>query len=211
MIRRTSIAGLFTVSLVAFTLTSPARAGLLPVSVSVQPEAGNFRWTYSVVLPTDMTLQAGDYFTIYDFGGYIAGSAKVLSPYPDDSAKGYWTVSSSKVGPTPERLNPQDDPAIDNLTWTYNGPTIPAGKVTLGNFVATSLFQESQISFFTATNPRAAGGERDNNITETLTPVGSIVPPAPGVPEPTTLALAGLGLPLVGAARWLRRKHRTVG
>ena len=65
---------------------APAQAGLLPVSVSVQPEAGNFRWTYSVVLPTDMKLQAGNYFTIYDFGGYIAGSANVTSPFPDDAA-----------------------------------------------------------------------------------------------------------------------------
>ena len=26
----------------------PARAGLLPTSVTVTPEAGNFRWTYAV-------------------------------------------------------------------------------------------------------------------------------------------------------------------
>lgn len=208
MIRQNWVARLFAAAVAVVVLAVPARAGLLPVSVSVQPEAGNFRWTYSVVLPTDMKLQAGDYFTIYDFCGYVPGSGQVLSPYPDDSAAGYWTLSVSKLGPTPDRLNPKDDPEQDNLTWTYNGPTIPAGKVTLGNFAATSLFQESQVSFFTATNPRAAGGERDNNITETITPVGSITPPPPAVPEPTTLALAGLGLPLIGVARWIRRNRK---
>jgi hypothetical protein len=206
MIRRTWTARLFAAALAAVVVAAPVRAGLLPVSVSVQPEAGNFRWTYSVVLPTDMKLQAGDYFTIYDFGGYVSGSGGVSSPFPDDSAASLWTLSTNNVGPTPNRLNPQDDPNAINLTWTYNGPEIPAGKVTLGNFFATSTFQESQASFFTATNPRAAGGEIDNNITETITPLGSNTPAPPGVPEPATLALAGLGLPLVGAARWYRRK-----
>lgn len=208
MIRRNWITRLFAAAVAVVVLAAPARAGLLPVSVSVQPEAGNFRWTYSIVLPTDMKLQAGDYFTIYDFGGYVAGSGQVLSPYPDDAATGFWTLSTGKTGPTPDRLNPQDDANTDNLTWTYNGPTIPAGKVTLGNFAATSLFENSQASFFTATNPRAAGGERDSNITETITPTGLLTPPTPGVPEPTTLALAGLGLPIVGVARWLRRKKK---
>ena len=78
----------------------------MPVSVSVQPEAGNFRWTYSVVLPTDMKLQAGDYFTIYDFGGYVSGSAAVLSPYPDDTAVGLWTFSSTKLGSDPGPAEP---------------------------------------------------------------------------------------------------------
>lgn len=205
---RTWIARLFAAAVAVVVFALPARAGLLPVSVSVQPEAGNFRWTYSVVLPTDMKLQAGDYFTIYDFGGFVAGSGSVLSPFPDDTAVALWSFSTNKQGPTPSRLNPQDDAGVDNLTWTYNGPTIPAGKVTLGNFVATSLFEQTATSFFTATNPRAAGGEIDNNITETLVPVGQLNTPTPGVPEPATLALAGLGLPLIGAARWLRRKKQ---
>ncbi len=208
MIRRTWIARLFLAALTAAVVATPADAGLLPVSVTVQPEAGNFRWTYSVVLPTDMKLQAGDYFTVYDFGGYVNGSGGVLSPYPDDSAAGLWSFTTSKTGPTPDLLNPADDADIDNLTWTYNGPTLPAGKVTLGNFIATSLFSETQSSFFTATNPRAADGIVDANITNTITPVGQVTPPPPGVPEPTTLALAGLGLPIIGIRRWLQREKK---
>jgi hypothetical protein len=208
MIRRTSIARLFAAAVVAAAVATPAQAGLLPVSVSVQPEAGNFRWTYSVVLPTDMQLQAGSYFAIYDFGGYIPGSAQVLSPYPDDSAAGFWSVSVQDSGNTPALTNPTDDPTISNITWTYTGPTIPAGQLTLGNFAAASLFDQGKSSSFTAQNPRAADGVIDSNITETLTPTGEVTTPPPGVPEPTTLALAGLGLPIVGAARWYRRKKQ---
>ena len=51
-----------------------AQAGLLPVSVSITPEADKFRWTYAIVLPTDAMIRAGDYFTIYDFAGLVAGS-----------------------------------------------------------------------------------------------------------------------------------------
>lgn len=207
MVRRNWIARLFAAALVATVVATPARAGLLPVSVSVQPEAGNFRWTYSVVLPTDMKLQAGDYFTIYDFGGYVPGTGGVLSPFPDDSAAAFWKFSTKNLGPTPDRLNPQDDPNAPNLTWTYTGPTIPAGKISLGNFIATSLFQDSQGSFFTATNPRALDGQIDSNITQTITPTGTVTEGPPGVPEPTTLALAGLGLPFVGIARWVRRRR----
>ena len=208
MIRRNQIARLFAAAVAAIVIATPVRAGLLPVSVSIQPEAGNFRWTYSVVLPTDMKLQAGNYFTIYDFGGYIPGSANITSPFPDASAAGFWSVSTSNVGPTPALLNPADDPGVQNITWTYNGPEIPSGKVTLGNFAATSMFQDSQSSFFTATNPRAVDGVIDSNITETITPMGDNTPPPPGVPEPTTLALAGLGLPILGLARWVRRNKK---
>src|SRR5580693_4513931 len=101
MIRGNWIARLFAVGLLAAAAATPASAGLLPVSVTVQPEAGNFSWTYSVVLPTNMQLQSGNYFTVYDFGGYIPGSAGVTSPYPNSSAAAYWTVSASNHPPVP--------------------------------------------------------------------------------------------------------------
>jgi hypothetical protein len=216
MFRRTWIARLFVVAAatgaaIAMSAGS-ANAGLLPVSVTVQPESGNFRWTYAVVLPTSMKLQSGSYFTVYDFAGYQAGTGGVLSAAPDESYSQYWTVTASKVGPTPDRLNPQDDPNVDNLTFMYNGPTVDATKPdgtglgSLGNFIATSAYGDTADSFFTATNPRAADGQIDSNITTTLVPTGQPIPGPIGTPEPATLALAGLGLPLIGVARYIRRK-----
>jgi len=174
-----------------------ASAGLLPVKVTVTPEAGNYRWSYAVVLPTDAKLQSGNYFTIYDFNGLVPGGEQA----PSD-----WTFSSAKVGPTPDLLNPIDNAMIDNLTWTYNGATIESGQIGLGNFWAVSTFESAMDSFFTASTRRTSDGVFDNNITSTSVATGTIVTPPPAVPEPTTLALAGLGLPLIGLVRAMRKK-----
>lgn len=215
MYRRTWIARLVVVAAatgVAIAMCAgSANAGLLPVSVTVQQESGNFRWTYSVVLPTDMKLQAGSYFTIYDFAGYQDGSAMVTAAGPDDSYAQYWSVTTSNLGPTPNQLSPNDNPNIANLTFTYNGPTLPIGEpgsLGLGNFVATSTYGQDKAKdgAFTATNPRAIDGVVDSNLTSTIVPGDDVTTP-PGVPEPATLALAGLGLPFVGLARYFRRKQ----
>ena len=48
---------------------------IIPASVTVTPDSGNFRWTYSIVLPTNMMLQSGNFFTIYDtVNGLVPGS-----------------------------------------------------------------------------------------------------------------------------------------
>jgi hypothetical protein len=181
-----------------------SRAGLIPVQVSVMPEGGMYRFTYAIVLPTDSVLRPGDYFTIYDFDGYVSGTNMASgSPYSTN-----WGFSADLVGPTPVGVMPGDNPAISNLSWTYTGAEINIdASIGLGNFWALSLYPDTTDSWFTASTGTTAG-ETDNNITPTVVPVPKAPgPPPPPVPEPATLALAGLGLPFIGLARWLRKKR----
>jgi hypothetical protein len=170
-----------------------APAGLLPTLVTVNPEGSNFRWSYAIVLPTDSELRTGDYFTIYDFAGLVDGSVVA----PDSN----WLSAVQMTTNPPAGVLPTDDASKPNLTFQYTGPTLSAGQVGLGNFMATSVYDDRTTSFFTARTHRAADGKVDTNITSTDVPV-----PGGGatVPEPATLLLAGVGL--AAAAAGLRRK-----
>jgi len=195
---RSALTKLFAAAVATAATLGTASAGLLPVAVTVTPESGNYRWTYAIVLPTDMKLEAGNYFTIYDFNGHVAGGE--MSPGPD------WSFQAEKSGPTPDRLRPLDDENVINLSWKYTGPTIPSGQIGLGNFWAISSYGSGQTDSFTSTTSRTSDGLMDSNITETEVPMAMTPPDPNGVPEPMTLVMAGLGLPLVGLARRLRRR-----
>jgi PEP-CTERM motif len=196
-----------TLAVIAVLLApTTVRAGLVPVQVSVVPDGGMYRFTYAIVLPTDAVLRPGDYFTIYDFDGLVPGS-QMASGAPSSAN---WTFTANNIGPTPTGVTPDDNPNITNLSWKYTGPEINIdASVGLGNFWALSQYPDTTDSWFTASTGTTAGGT-DHNITPTVVPVPKAPgPPPPGVPEPATLVLAGLGFPLIGAARLFRRRSQS--
>jgi hypothetical protein len=203
------IARTIAVLVLCLAWSAPGKAGIIPTDVTVTPDGGNFRWTYAVVLPSDMKLQSGDYFIIYNFGKVVP------LPVGPISAPSGWTLSTPSVTPNPANINVPSVPGATNLVWTYTGPTIPTGQVGLGNFMVDSAIGTTAISPFVGFNHLSdiAGGRPDANVTDTEVPgtpapvVTPPSPPPPGVPEPATLALAGLGLPLVALVRRKKRKE----
>jgi hypothetical protein len=183
---------------------APARAGLLPVSATTAPDGTNTRFTYGIELTSDSTLKSGDYFTLFDFPKMVPGSAVMPAG---------WTLSTNAKGGNPGGTIPGDDPNVPNLTFTYHGPDI-VGQVGLGNFAvdATSSTTKQELYSFTGLTQRQVDGVNESNITSTLEPKDDPSTGGggggPGVPEPCTLLLLGIGLPLAGAARYVRSRRQ---
>jgi hypothetical protein len=100
----------------------------------------------------------------------------------------------------------EDDPTLQNITWTYSGPTLPS-NTSAGPFsVSTVGTQPSpvplRVSYFAAQATRSTGA----NVGTKINNVGRIPVPTT-VPEPTTLSLIALGA--AGATiRALRRRRQ---
>jgi hypothetical protein len=172
-------------------LTAPAaQAGLIPNKVSITPTSdGNYTWSYNVVVTSDVYVQPGDYFTIYDFAGAVPGTA---------TAPAGWTLSVQDSGVTPGKTNPADDPNIPNYTWTYTGATTIFGQQSLGTFTIEASSNHVADSDFTSATHRQDNDNPEHTITETTVPVAAA---GSKTPEPATLALAFAGLPIVGLFR----------
>ena len=201
-INRLAAAALWLVALVP-----AARAGMIPISATVTADSGKFRWTYGVEVTTDVKVNPGDSFTVYDFAGLVNGS--IVAPTG-------WTISSATAGPLRPDTNPHDNPTIPNLTFTYTGTVPINGQQGLGNFSALSAFGTSTVGDFTSGVHRQIDGRAEDNITTTdvpLTPSGGGTHSGGGdtggggisqTPEPPTLALLGAALPLLGIWRAVR-------
>ena len=185
------------VALIGFVAAMSVRGDIIPSFAGTTPSGNNTVWNYTINITTDQQVTTGDFFTIYDFGPFIAGS---------NVQPAGWTFSSSLTTTPPFGTNPPDSPSLENLTWIYGGAsTIPSGT-SLGTFSviqSTSLFQEvpsTKNGFFAAQATRSNG----QNIGTKIGNVGQLPIPVP-VPEPTTLsllALAGVG----SALRAIRRR-----
>jgi hypothetical protein len=178
---------------VSATLIS-ARADVIPSLSSTSPTGGNFTWNYSSNVTVDQMVTSGDFFTIYDFGNFVAGSN--LQPVG-------WTFSSSLIGTNPALVAPTDDPTKLNLTWTYIGAQPVTGSAALGIFSVVTDTNQTRTSDFasSATKTSDPNGSKVANI-------GSISVP---VPEMSALLpiLSVCGAGLVSLIPSLLRRRPT--
>jgi hypothetical protein len=202
LLTRNLLPTLLLVSGVGVLAAPPAHAGLIPNKVTLTPESGMTRWTYNVVVTSDLYVANGDYFTIYDFAGAVDGQTMM----PD-----LWTVRAEKKTTIPPRygaISALDDPDIDNYTFTYVGKKPIFGSAGLGNFSLLTPYSAQTDSVFTSVNHRQDSGTNEPDPQEfTLTP--TVVPVAAAgaeTPEPGTLIIAAAGLPLAGLWRLRRRR-----
>jgi hypothetical protein len=195
---RTRLTVLVLVGGLGLLVTPAARAGLIPNQVATtQQSDGSWRWTYNVVVTSDLYVAKGDYFTIYDFSG--ADPSKITAPAG-------WTVTSQNTTVIPPKyghVTAADDPNIPNYTFTYTGSTPIFGSAGIGNFSFVTPFGGRTDSVFTSVNHRQDNSTKDPdpqefNLTPTVVPVGSA---GQSTPEPATLVLAAAALPLVGLLR----------
>ena len=170
----------------------PASADIIPQLNSITPVGSEFLWEYTADVTVSQYVDTGDYFTIYDFAGYVPGS---------DITPAGWSFSTLLTGVTPVGLVVTDNPGLPNLTWTRTGGVIPS-NTNLGLFKAKSLYGAQTLTGYSAMGHKYHPDFIDNG--RPTMNKGEII--APVVPEPGTMALLGLGAaPLL---RRLRRRSR---
>jgi len=179
-----------------------AHAGYNVTLGSIAPAGSNFTYTYNASITANQEqVVAGNFFRIYDFAGYVPGSA---------AAPANWAIAVANVNPTPPPnviLLHGDDPSISNITFTYTGAVPLTGPVSLGNFTAQSTFSGS-----TLINKDYAGQSTNVGTTppSLIDSRGDVAVPAL-VPEPAAVLSVGVGAILLGIGYIRnRRKPRDV-
>ena len=186
-------------------------ASIVPTSTAVTATGtGTFKWSYGLSLASDQNVNSGSlpitttivprenagrggFLTLYDFEGYVAGSC---------TSPAGWTCSVQRLGYTPDDVASIDKRLFDNITWAYTTGAAVLGQPTgveLGVFSAVSVYDQSKRVSYAARgvkNKGVSAGPIADSVGTTLAPM------APGdVPEPGSLALAGLGLLLMARMR----------
>ena len=192
----------FRLSVAAFVAAAGImQAGIVqtPGDVGVSVGGGQYRWSWTLTLdgaPGDTVNSTNDDFAvIYDFYNYVPGSIFFIPA----TGGATWTPSTSNSGPYPVFSGPpvfaQDDADILNLVLTLTAGSLTINvngdPIEIGEFGALSTSPYPVESLYASDG--MPGSQNDFQPTN-----------VPGVPEPTTMALAVSGL---SALLVLRRKH----
>jgi hypothetical protein len=167
---------------------------------------GDFNWTYTATLKSGSTLMNGDFFTIYDVGGFGPG-VPIANPVILPASN--WSSSIQFLGINGFSTAPADSPTIFNVTYTFTGGSsvVAASDTILGGgagaFGYTSSSNTSFTGAFSATSHITSGSALAGN-TSSVTVAGSPTQ----IPEPSTTLLSGVGL--IAVSLLLRRSCRVV-
>jgi hypothetical protein len=189
--------------MVAVLLVLPAAAKADPFGLILNPNPptavdGGFKYEYTLLLSTDERFTTGDYFTIFDFEGYVPQSigAVVASD---------WDVSVQDFGPgapiLPGSGNPESD--FTNLVFTYKGNEPSAGATIEAGFFAISTHGNVKYGQYSAAHERSVREIDGVKEWQTAASQGTLYIPAP---EPGSLVLIGTVAPL-GLYYVLRRRR----
>ncbi len=171
-----------------------SRADLVPINTGITGGLYTYRADFSVAIDPstsqpDQLLKAGDFFTLYDINGLVAGSVTTNAQF---------TYTVQPFGKNAPQTAPTDT-ALPNITFTYTGPTISADTSFTG-FGFTSTDTTSDLNgTFTSLDQKVAGAGTTNKST-----IGSVTLPSPNVPEGSSFLMLLPALLPMGA--YLRRR-----
>ena len=182
-----------------FSLTSmviaSVQADIIPNLQTTNAVGGDFRWNYINFVTGDETVHTSDFFTIYDFGNFVAGSN--LQP-------ANWTFSSSLLGVNPGPVIVADNPSLLNLTWQYTGTTPIDGSALLGIFSVITNTDQLRTAQFASEATRLTGPNAGTKIDN----VGTIAVPLPEAS--TLLPIIGVcGVAMIAGVPSLLRRRKT--
>jgi hypothetical protein len=192
-----------------------ARADIALSLVSVTPMGSNFSYTYSVLLTPGSVLHvagggvnsgvapSNNYFTIYDVAGLVPGS-ETYGGALGTAGNSARTEQALGIKPTTESPVPPDDAGVVNITTYWTGADVSAPGmmgIDLGtfSFLSVNPLGNGLLAYTGATQKFEGFPAVIANNTAQVAGPGTVIP------EPGTLALLAVGLPVVGGFYYRRR------
>jgi hypothetical protein len=184
----------------AWAVATAASGAVIPVLDTVTLVGTEYEFSYSGTLSGDTGLLEDDLLIIYDFAGYVDGSASAGIYAADVDVS---TELTSVIAP----FGFDDDPTLVNLVFRWIGAPFnasggPFADVDFAGLTARSIFSATSLDGYVAVttiNNGAATGQKELNT-------GAVGVPTAVIPEPASWALLILGFGGAGAVLRMRRR-----